>query len=65
MPAGHNWVKGEGKDKLEEKDAEDQFDAMGNVIKANKKEKMSARELKKKKKQKKKAGLASDDDDED
>ncbi|TPX41808.1 hypothetical protein SeMB42_g05271 [Synchytrium endobioticum] len=63
LPSGHNWVKGEHGEKLQDKDQEDQLDSMGNVIKAVKKEKISARDLKKKKKQKKKGLIDGDDDD--
>ncbi|TPX32896.1 hypothetical protein SmJEL517_g04046 [Synchytrium microbalum] len=62
IPSGHNWVKGEGASKLEGKEAEDMHDAMGNVIKVDKKVKLSNRELKKKKKLNKKNGVEDDDD---
>ncbi|OZJ04912.1 hypothetical protein BZG36_02492 [Bifiguratus adelaidae] len=52
-PSGHNWVKGQGSGpKIAEgdEDAEPKFDAMGNLIKNEKKKKLSASELRKKKK---------------
>ena len=66
-PSGHNWVSGQGSGpRLQEKDEEEQFDAMGNKIESNKKaKKLSSNELRKKRKErlaKKKAGIDEEDD---
>ncbi|KAF3161569.1 translational elongation factor EF-1 alpha [Orbilia oligospora] len=50
-PSGHNWVQGQGSGpRIEEKEAGDQFDALGNKIEVTKKKKLTSSELRKKKK---------------
>jgi len=52
-PSGHNWVQGQGAGPrlTEKEDDEDKFDAMGNKIEGNKKQKkLTSSELRKKKK---------------
>ncbi|KAF8457590.1 armadillo-type protein [Kalaharituber pfeilii] len=66
-PSGHNWVQGQGSGpRLVEKEEGEQFDAMGNKIEGNKKQKkLTSSEQRKKRKErlaKKKAGLDVDDD---
>ncbi|KAF3908155.1 hypothetical protein AA313_de0200468 [Arthrobotrys entomopaga] len=51
-PSGHNWIQGQGSGpRLEEKEAGDQFDALGNKIEVTKKKKLTSSELRKKKKE--------------
>jgi elongation factor 3 len=52
-PSGHNWVQGQGSGpRLEKKgEEEDQFDAMGNKVEAQKKKKLSSKEMRLKKKE--------------
>ncbi|KAI8081491.1 armadillo-type protein [Halteromyces radiatus] len=52
VASGHNWVSGNGTTKIDEKEDEDQVDAQGNTVKANKKKvKLTSKELRKKKKE--------------
>jgi len=52
-PSGHNWVQGQGSGpRLQEKEEEERFDAMGNKIEGGKKQKkLSSAEMRKKKKE--------------
>jgi len=51
VASGHNWVSGNGSTQIAEKDEEDQVDAQGNVVKTQRKIKLTSKELRKKKKE--------------